>query len=174
MKHNNNVMEYFRPGCHLALFFVLCIVCAAAGLCGQSAISHLFKLTCITETNMSVYRSDVNFPFTPDPTGYLYEPEYTDEEFSQMDLERAEREDREAVQAKVGPVVTARERVNENFVHDCDRNTVKYMSMSSFYFHCQHSHRYGPFIFKVFPSNTKLSFQLQSDQRETADRQHYL
>ena len=34
-----------------------------------------------------------SLPFTPDAMGYLYEPEYTNEEL--IDLERAERGDRE-------------------------------------------------------------------------------
>lgn len=54
---------------------------------------------------MSDYESDEEFDFDSEPKGYMYEPEYTDDELRQMELDRAERErvDREAtVEAEAG------------------------------------------------------------------------
>ncbi len=91
-----------------------------------------------------------------------------------MELEWVERErrgERKAAQAEVGLVAAARTRVNENFVHN--RNMVKYMRLACqvFIFIFSQKNRRRP---PVFSSDAKLFFQLQHNQRETAERQHYL
>ena len=74
---------------------------------------------------MSDYDTDdEDIPFSTEPKGYLYEPEYKDAELRQMELERAERErrDREVAQAEVGPTAVAvRDRVTDKWWCTCSK-----------------------------------------------------
>ncbi|KAK0137190.1 hypothetical protein N1851_026619 [Merluccius polli] len=69
---------------------------------------------------MSDYDSDnEDINYTAVPRGYLYEPEYTDAEIRQMELERAEREERarEEAQDEAGATAgVARDRVDRQMV----------------------------------------------------------
>ncbi|XP_060793031.1 uncharacterized protein LOC132896311 [Neoarius graeffei] len=69
---------------------------------------------------MSDYSSDdEDIDFSTQPRGYLYEPEYTDAEIQQMEVERAERE-REMVSREVeGEAAAARPRVTDNWWCTC-------------------------------------------------------
>ncbi|XP_060775114.1 uncharacterized protein LOC132884975 [Neoarius graeffei] len=78
---------------------------------------------------MSDYDSDVeNIDFISQPKGYLYDPEYTDEEIRQMELERAERErvDREVEEGEAGAAAgagagAARHRVTDKWWCTCSK-----------------------------------------------------
>ena len=61
-----------------------------------------------SSNNESNNEGEEDIAFTAQPMGYLYEPEYTDEDLRQMDIERAERERRAR---EAGPTVRERENV---------------------------------------------------------------
>ena len=69
--------------------------------------------------------SDEDIPFTTEPKGNLYKPEYIDTVLRQMELEWAEREerDRKAFQAEVGPATVAvmRDRVSDKWWCTCSK-----------------------------------------------------
>ncbi|KAK0143571.1 hypothetical protein N1851_018310 [Merluccius polli] len=74
---------------------------------------------------MSDYDSDnEDINYTAVPRGYLYEPEYTDAEIRQMELERAEREERarEEAQDEAGATAgVARDRVTDKWWCTCSK-----------------------------------------------------
>ncbi|XP_041789086.1 uncharacterized protein LOC121627487 [Chelmon rostratus] len=72
---------------------------------------------------MSDYSSDEEYDFSTQPEGYLYEPEYTDAELYQMEVERAEREREMAsrdVEREIG-AAAARPRVTDTRWCTCNK-----------------------------------------------------
>nr|XP_055062721.1 uncharacterized protein LOC129445787 [Misgurnus anguillicaudatus] len=117
MERSDLVMawHYFLP-CHITAR------CRYLQPAGSRARVTLFT-TRKENDNMSDYSSDDdNIDFDTQPKGYLYEPEYTDDELRQMDLERTERErmDREVEQVEAGATAAAvRHRVADKWWCTC-------------------------------------------------------